>query len=303
MNVVQKRDIFSHPVIITGMHRSGTTLVSKLLEEHGVFFGVNKDINNESTFFLSRNEALLKYLGFGWHNIKEFRPNFDKKLVTQIYNDLNGLPIVNYLGIKTYLKYGNIFRFKAKWGWKDPRNTLLLPLWLQIFPKARIINVIRNGVDVANSLVVREQLRDKKNKNPNFKHGIARLYKKLDYIHVEKRYNANPLTEHRPNIELSESFQIWVDYISHLNHTQKIRNIEILNVKYEDIITNPEKMLLKINSFIGSEVNLEKIKNHYKRINRSRKFAFIENPELVQFYKIVKNHRFMKKFGYDTIKI
>ncbi|MBW1793701.1 MAG: sulfotransferase [Deltaproteobacteria bacterium] len=38
------------------------------------------------------------------------------------------------------------------WGWKDPRTTLTLPLWLKLFPKARIIHVIRNGIDSALSL-------------------------------------------------------------------------------------------------------------------------------------------------------
>ncbi len=30
------------------------------------------------------------------------------------------------------------------WGWKDPRNTFTLPMWLSIFPKARVLHVLRN---------------------------------------------------------------------------------------------------------------------------------------------------------------
>ncbi|MFB6261703.1 MAG: sulfotransferase, partial [Thiohalorhabdaceae bacterium] len=44
---------------------------------------------------------------------------------------------------------------RSYWGWKDPRNTFTLPLWLELFPEARVINVERHGVDVAESLVVR----------------------------------------------------------------------------------------------------------------------------------------------------
>jgi hypothetical protein len=41
------------------------------------------------------------------------------------------------------------------WGWKDPRSTFTLPLWLCLFPNAKIINIKRHGVDVAQSLRVR----------------------------------------------------------------------------------------------------------------------------------------------------
>jgi hypothetical protein len=38
------------------------------------------------------------------------------------------------------------------WGWKDPRNTLTLGLWLRVFPDARVVHVVRHGIDVALSL-------------------------------------------------------------------------------------------------------------------------------------------------------
>ena len=47
------------PIIVTGMHRSGTTLVTRLLEGCNVYFGLYKDVNNEATFFLKRNEAII----------------------------------------------------------------------------------------------------------------------------------------------------------------------------------------------------------------------------------------------------
>ena len=41
------------PVIVIGMHRSGTTMLTKMLEELGVFLGWKKQGDHESTFFLS----------------------------------------------------------------------------------------------------------------------------------------------------------------------------------------------------------------------------------------------------------
>jgi hypothetical protein len=43
------------------------------------------------------------------------------------------------------------------WGWKDPRNSITLPVWLKLFPDARVIHIVRNGVDVAESLYRRQQ--------------------------------------------------------------------------------------------------------------------------------------------------
>ncbi|MBK8351014.1 MAG: hypothetical protein IPL21_04765 [Saprospirales bacterium] len=38
------------PIIILGMHRSGTTMITKMLENLGLFVGAEKEINHESLF-------------------------------------------------------------------------------------------------------------------------------------------------------------------------------------------------------------------------------------------------------------
>ena len=39
------------PLLITGMHRSGTSLLVEILEKNGIFFGAYQDHNRESIFF------------------------------------------------------------------------------------------------------------------------------------------------------------------------------------------------------------------------------------------------------------
>ncbi len=41
-------------VIVIGMHRSGTGMISRLVEEMGLFVGTEKDGNNKSLFFIKR---------------------------------------------------------------------------------------------------------------------------------------------------------------------------------------------------------------------------------------------------------
>ena len=47
-----------NPIIIIGMHRSGTSMLSKILEDSDIFLGNNKDINNEALFF---KKSILGY--------------------------------------------------------------------------------------------------------------------------------------------------------------------------------------------------------------------------------------------------
>lgn len=42
------------PVIIAGMHRSGTTMITRMLEEAGLFVGKRKDPRNSFTLPLWR---------------------------------------------------------------------------------------------------------------------------------------------------------------------------------------------------------------------------------------------------------
>src|SRR5262249_1038388 len=42
------------------------------------------------------------------------------------------------------------------WGWKEPRTTLFAGRWLEIFPEARVLHVVRNPLAVAASIQRRE---------------------------------------------------------------------------------------------------------------------------------------------------
>jgi len=52
--------------------------------------------------------------------------------------------------LRTRLKFG------VAWGWKEPRTTLFAPAWLEIFPNARILHIIRDADAAASSIRERE---------------------------------------------------------------------------------------------------------------------------------------------------
>lgn len=133
------------------MHRSGTSLVAKVLEKAGIFMGVVKDHNYEAMHFLSLNQQTLWAACGNW-----IEPVVPEKLYWKT------MP-ADTLFHEHFRIHGKLtqswYRLLAPdWGWKDPRNTFTLDMWLSIYPKAKVINVTRDSEAVAQSLQNRNQV-------------------------------------------------------------------------------------------------------------------------------------------------
>jgi len=149
------------PIIIIGMHRSGTSFFCELLQKMGVFMGAWRDQeDSESRFFLKINRLLLKQANADWYAPQ----NYLLKLTDNQFLVLNQILVkkelrkwkkITYFGVSNWLKGYRFETIPFPWGWKDPRTTITLPIWLSIFPNARIIHIIRHGMDVALSLAER----------------------------------------------------------------------------------------------------------------------------------------------------
>ncbi len=133
------------------MHRSGTSLVAKVLEKSGIFMGVVKDHNYEAMHFLSLNQQTLWAAGANW---------VTPKVPDEIYWKSMPAKVLFYEHFRTYGRWRQfLLEIKSpSWGWKDPRNTFTLPMWLKRYPNARVIHVTRNPDDVAASLAKRNSI-------------------------------------------------------------------------------------------------------------------------------------------------
>lgn len=138
------------PVIIMGMHRSGTSMLAQVLHQSGIHMGVHRDHNFEALHFLSINQRAMWQAGGDWHMpVVPAEQCFDTWSAQELF--------YIHLALKkryAYLKY--VF-LNQRWGWKDPRNTFTLPHWLRLFPEAKVVHLIRHGWDVAISLKNRNQ--------------------------------------------------------------------------------------------------------------------------------------------------
>lgn len=143
------------PVLIVGMHNSGTSILAEILHKSGVFLGNN--MNHYESYFFSVfiNDRLIMGSDQSWASL----PLMSVEKVMS-YRDTVGSFITKHW-IADYLQCG--YDGNSMWGIKDPRLCVLLPLYLDIFPEAKVVHIRRNPDDVAASLCRRK------------KHGVGKL--------------------------------------------------------------------------------------------------------------------------------
>ncbi|MBI4322307.1 MAG: hypothetical protein HY675_27760 [Chloroflexi bacterium] len=131
------------------MHRSGTSLVSSLLQKGGVNMG-------EKLIAPDRGNPR------GYFEDPDFVEFHDRAFVAR---GCDGLPTSEFVFEPTPGEVeearGLIKRREgpAMWGWKDPRTCLFLEFWHQLVPEPRFVLLYRHPLDVLLSLVRRGDLR------------------------------------------------------------------------------------------------------------------------------------------------
>lgn len=151
------------PIIVLGAHRSGTSALARVLEALGVFaWCVARPESRGARFFLELDERLLAQCGARWDQPAAIHWLLDDEgqsrlAVEHLARCMRAPRAREFLGLRRWLANPRLDRQTIRWGWKDPRATFTLPLWLRVFPDARVLHVHRHGVDVAHSLCRRHR--------------------------------------------------------------------------------------------------------------------------------------------------
>lgn len=148
-------------ICLLGMHRSGTSAVTRAVNLLGVFMGSTESMlppaenNNpkgfwEHTDIVNLHEDILRNLDRTWHDISPMDDNWaDSPKLATSKNQL--IDLVN-----------KDFADRTLWGWKDPRTCLLIPYWKDVAKELNFdisfLIIVRNPLDVANSLMKRDNL-------------------------------------------------------------------------------------------------------------------------------------------------
>jgi hypothetical protein len=139
-------------ICIAGMHRSGTSMVAKLLHACELFLGPAEEFMQpssdnpegywENLHFVNVNEGIMAQFGGWWGNPPSFPARWEfTPEVDSLFGEAQEL----------------VGRFSGHncWGWKDPRNSLTLPFWRRLIPDLKVVVCVRNPLEVALSLRVR----------------------------------------------------------------------------------------------------------------------------------------------------
>lgn len=145
------------PVFILGMHRSGTTMVAQALASAGVYPGAICDHNSEPLYAIDINERLLEEANGNWWNVPA-----ENALEAAVQSGMSALKARDLYAAHLKISTGSSLRqwmhYAGPWLVKDPRLSLTLPWWLERFPNAKVIWVLRDEAAVVDSLLLRQSL-------------------------------------------------------------------------------------------------------------------------------------------------
>lgn len=142
-------------LIVVGMHRSGTSVLARLLNMMGAYFapeglGTGASQENPKGFWERRdvrvlNDYVLHSLGCDWDRISGFDL---KRLPAAVEAEFLKTSSGIVLGMDAY----------RPWMLKEPRLCLLLPLWRKSLEVPVCLHIIRHPVEVAASLQARNAI-------------------------------------------------------------------------------------------------------------------------------------------------
>lgn len=285
------------PIIVIGMHRSGTSLLSRALQRAGLFMGVGRTPNAEAAFTKALNTWLFHQASATWDRPEAMDELLaDDKLRPWLLDYMGGITrgpaSMRFLGPGRWLRYRSLHRVREPWGWKDPRNTYTLPLWLEIFPDARILHIVRHGVDVAESLRIR--------RNVVVASKTAR-YKRLRPLYVNSPF-APKRRGFGPQVRcgaLEGGFTLWEAYVARGREHTINRGHRALELSYETLLYEPRHELERVLAFCGLKRASAVAAKVGADINPSRACAYRGAPELAAFARSMQPR--LARLGYGNI--
>ncbi len=152
-----RRDLPDTIVSVVGMHRSGTSLVTRILNLLGVGLGPDDQLMSphaednptgywENQAIVDLNDELLAALGGSWDNPPRLGAGWEFGDIPMSYRS------------PARALVGPVVDGSAVAGWKDPRMSVLLPFWKTVVPVTSTVLLVRHPFQVAASLATRDRM-------------------------------------------------------------------------------------------------------------------------------------------------
>lgn len=175
------------PVCITGMHRSGTSMVARLLNLCGLSLGppdrmMPPGADNPRGFWENvdiavLNESILADLGGSWHALPLMKAGWES---APALDPLKGRAITVIRDLAG----------QEPWGWKDPRTSLTLAFWKRLIGDLKVVICLRNPLAVARSLKRRNNFAEADGLNLWLEYNSRLLAHTSPYERIVTHYDA-----------------------------------------------------------------------------------------------------------------
>jgi hypothetical protein len=146
----------SRAIVVLGMHRSGTSALTRGLQALGIYLGndfLDTKPDNPTGYWEDKgivdiNERVLAALGMKWEDVAMIgEGRWKEKEIAALHKEA-----VNYVK--------DAFLSQPLWGFKDPRTVRLLPFWRAVLSELGVddayIVAIRTPLSIATSLFERQ---------------------------------------------------------------------------------------------------------------------------------------------------
>lgn len=248
------------PIIVVGMHRSGTSLVSGMLGALGVYMGpeLQSQLERGEAFwadpaaaesgygeaddFRGVNDQLLGAFGAGWDRIDAVLYRGAEALASEECLRIASRATHGRLRTSFLAEAGDLF--EGRWGWKDPRSSLTLPIWLALFPRSRVLHVRRDRTAAVDSLYRRAVawsrrtppvLSTRQRASWALTHPIAAskcVARKLGWLPA-------PVGAPDPCLDREYCAQLYDGYVSACRQ-HAVLGRQYIEIQYEELLSNPQ---------------------------------------------------------------
>lgn len=265
----------SKTLIIAGMHRSGTSLITHWLHRCGLQVGetlleasaANKEGHFEDREFLKIHEDILTSNGFENSGLI-----YDKPLAISEYQ-MEKLKAIIRVKENHY----------AEWGWKEPRTCLFLDTYRQLLPDAKYLVIVRDYPAVVNSLLKRswEEIDSQFERRS--------LFNKLRWKLLRRSRNKRRF--YRAHTE--NFIKVWIDYNQHiLKALEQLSPGDYLVVNYSLLQLGDKPVYTFLHDHWGFDLHYCPFNSVYKQnlISRQTDLSpFIKDESLVVRAKEIEN--------------
>lgn len=264
------------PLVVIGMHRSGTRLLVEILDRLGVFMGADRQADSESVAFMLINEAILQQCGAFWSepmsaHFMLSQPQAAVELAARAVEALDA-QLEQYAGPSGWHRELGAKEWPP-FGWKDPRNTFTLPVWKHVFPNLRAIHIVRHGVDVAASLSRRHAAALRAATGEDVPPALTVI-----------RDHVLGILSSRRGWTLAEALTMWEQYVEKAREECAALGTRALEVRFEDLLARPEQVIPQIAQFARVPAP---IPGGHRRLleglETGRAFAFRRDADLAAF--------------------